>query len=151
MPGMTSMPPETMSAGAERLRTVLRCLIALAYLAAGILHLLSPEGFVRIVPDWVPDPHQTILLTGLCEIAGAIALFVPRFRRAAGLMLALYALCVWPANFKHALDGIAIGGTTLGWWYHGPRLALQPAIIWWALFAGEVIDWPFSRRRAGAP
>jgi uncharacterized membrane protein len=151
MPGMTGMWTATSKPPPERLRIVLRILIAAAYFTAGVLHLLSPDGFVRIVPDWVPHPYQTVLLTGLCEIAGAIALFVPRLRRTAGSALALYALCVWPANFKHAIDGIAIGGTILGWWYHGPRLALQPAIIWWALFAGGLIDWPFGRRRAGAP
>jgi len=134
-------------AGAERLRAALRALLATAYLGAGALHLLSPAGFVRIVPDWVPWPSEIVLATGLCEIAGAIALFLPRLRRSAGTMLALYALCVWPANFKHAFDGIAIGGVTLGWWYHAPRLALQPAIIWWALFAGGLVDWPFRRNR----
>ena len=59
---------------------------------------------------------------------------------------ALYALCVWPANFHHAFAHIAIGGETLGWWYHGPRLAAQPLIIWWALWAGGATDWPFRRR-----
>jgi len=151
MAAVSGTPTETPKIPFERLRAALRILIAAAYLAAGALHLLSPDGFVRIVPGWVPYPHETVLLTGLCEIAGAIALFVPRLRRAAGAMLALYALCVWPANFKHALDGIAIGGTTLGWWYHGPRLALQPAIIWWALFAAGLTNWPFRRRHAGAP
>ena len=32
--------------------------------------------FVAITPDWVPVPHVVILLTGLCEIAGALALSV---------------------------------------------------------------------------
>jgi uncharacterized membrane protein len=62
--------------------------------------------------------------------------------------LALYAFCVWPANFKHAIDGINVAHIPSSWWYHGPRLAFQPVIIWWALFAGEVIDWPFRRSKA---
>ena len=33
-----------------------------------------------------------------------------------------------------------------GGWYHVPRLAFQPEIVWWALFAGQVIDWPFRKR-----
>jgi hypothetical protein len=33
------------------------------------------------------------------------------------------------------------------WWYHGPRLALQPVIVWWALYCGNVISWPFGRGR----
>ena len=62
-------------------------------------------------------------------------------------MLAAYAVCVYPANINHAIQGISIGGTRLGWGYHGPRLAAQPLLVWWALFAGEVTVWPFRRRR----
>jgi len=64
---------------------------------------------------------------------------------AAGIGLALYALCVWPANFNHALADIAISGRDLGWAYHGPRLAFQPVLIWLALWVGNVSDWPFRK------
>jgi len=32
---------------------------------------------------------------------------------------------------------------TLGWGYHAPRLALQPVLVWWALFCAGVVDWPW--------
>jgi len=99
------------------------------------------------VPDWVPAPRVTVLATGLCEVAGAGGLLTQRFRWVAGVMLALYAVCVFPANVKHAFGHVPIGATQLGWWYHGPRLALQPMIVWWALFGAGVVDWPFRRRR----
>lgn len=127
-------------------RTGFRWLLALIYLAAGIIHIRSPGGFVAITPDWVPSPHAVVFWTGVAEIAGAIGLMIPRLRRAAGIGLALYALCVWPANFNHALNDIAIGGNRLPWAYHGPRLMLQPLIIWWALWVGGVTDWPFRKR-----
>ena len=128
----------------ERARTILRWVLVVAYLIAGIAHVASPSGFLKITPAWVPFPATVILLTGLCEIAGALALgFVPALRRVAGIALALYAVCVFPANINHAINDIAIGGTHLSWWYHGPRLAFQPVIIWWALWVGGVIDWPF--------
>jgi len=126
-------------------RAVMRWIMAAFYLVAGIGHILRPDAFLPIVPDWVPLPRETILVTGICEIAGAIALFIPRLRGFAGAMLALYALCVWPANIKHAVDGISLPPIPNSWWYHGPRLAVQPVLIWWALFCAGVIDWP-SRR-----
>jgi uncharacterized membrane protein len=129
-------------------RWIARVLLALFYGYAGIAHLRSPESFMAITPVWVPEPYFVIIATGLCEIAGAVAILTGRLRWIAGVMLALYALCVYPANVRHALEGIAIGGKAVGWWYHGPRLALQPVIIWWALYAGAVIDWPFARRTA---
>jgi uncharacterized membrane protein len=72
-----------------------------------------------------------------------------RFRGAAGVALALYAVCVYPANIKHAFGALPPGAPHLGWLYHAPRLAFQPVLVWWALFAGEIIDWPFARTREG--
>jgi uncharacterized membrane protein len=134
------------------IRTILRVLLALFYLAAGIAHLRSPAGFLAITPGWVPYPQEVVALTGVAEIAGAVGLLIPRrllswAMPAAAIGLALYALCVWPANFNHALNDIAMNGKTLSWWYHGPRLILQPVIIWLALWVGEVTDWPFKSRR----
>ena len=130
----------------SRPRTALRWLLALAYLIAGIGHLRSPAGFLQITPGWVPYPAQVIALTGLAELAGAIALAaIPRLRQAAGIGLALYAVCVFPANINHALNHIALGGTQLGWGYHAPRLALQPVLVWLALWTGGVTDWPLRR------
>ncbi|WP_458095152.1 DoxX family protein [Roseomonas sp. WA12] len=127
-------------------RDAARWVLAAIYFVAGIFHLVVPDPFLLITPDWVPFPRQVILLTGLCEVAGAAGLLTRRFRRAAGVALALYAVLVFPANIKHALDGLPAGEVHLGWWYHLPRLALQPVVVWWALFAGEVVDWPFRPR-----
>jgi uncharacterized membrane protein len=133
------------------IRTAFRWLLALFYFIAGVAHLRSPEGFLAITPHWVPFPHEIVAFTGIAEILGAIGLLIPRTfigwaRPATGIGLALYALCVWPANFNHALNNIAMNGETLSWWYHGPRLAAQPLIIWLALWVGEATDWPFRRR-----
>ncbi len=121
--------------------------MAAFYAVAGIVHLCAPDAFLAITPDWVPFPREVILATGVCEICGAAGLLIPRFRWLAGLMLALYALCVFPANVKHALEHIPIAGVTLDWRYHAPRLAAQPVLIWWALFCTGIIDWPWRRKR----
>ncbi|OYQ28744.1 hypothetical protein CHU93_08595 [Sandarakinorhabdus cyanobacteriorum] len=128
-------------------RRVARAMLAIAYAAVGVIHLKSPDGFLPIVPDWVPFPRDVVLATGVAEIAGAIGLMIPRLRVAAAWGLAAYAVCVFPANIKHAVEGIAINGQILGWGYHGPRLLAQPVIVWWALWAGGVTHWPFGGRR----
>ncbi|MEO9469700.1 DoxX family protein [Parasphingorhabdus sp.] len=125
-----------------------RLLLVLFYLVAGIMHIISPGGFLAITPNWVPYPDQVVFFTGVAEIAGAIGLLIPptllpKIRYAAGIGLALYALCVFPANINHAVNNLAIGGSTATWAYHGPRLLFQPVFIWWALFAGSVTRWPF--------
>jgi uncharacterized membrane protein len=126
-------------------RPLLRYLLAVIYLAAGIGHLWFPEKFLLIVPAWVPAPGTVIFITGWCEIAGAIALLTTRWRRIAGIMLALYAVCVFPANIKQAIEGIPVGPVPDSWWYHAPRLAFQPVLVWWALFCSGLTDWPMRR------
>lgn len=116
-------------------------MLALFYGMAGVLHLVMPGPFVAIVPPWVPMPAMVVLLTGCAEIAGAIGIVQPRavgLRRAAAWGLAAYALCVWPANVQHMLIDMAKPGHGLGLAYHLPRLALQPVLIWWPLWATRV-------------
>jgi uncharacterized membrane protein len=125
----------------------MRCVMAAFYLLAGILHLAIPEKFLLIVPGWVPLPYETVLFTGLCEIVGSVALLFGQTARLAGIMLTLYAVCVFPANIKHAVDGIDVPGISSTWLYHGPRLAFQPILVWWALFCVGVVDWPARRPR----
>lgn len=137
-----------MNTGHKRARAILRWLLIAFYAIAGWAHLTRPTGFIAITPPWVPWPELVVMLTGVAELLGAAGLMVVRLRKAAGWGLALYALCVWPANFHHALADIPLGGVHLGWWYHGPRLALQPLIIWWALWASEAVDWPFRNRES---
>ena len=121
-------------------RMVWRYLLAAFYLLAGIAHLRSPGGFLAITPDWVPFPEFVVAFTGVAEILGAIGLMIPRLRYAAGLGLALYALCVWPANIHHMTANIAINGETMGMAYHIPRMIAQPVIIWLALWVGGVTN-----------
>jgi uncharacterized membrane protein len=136
--------PATERGGAGR--AAMRFIMAALYAAAGVLHLAAPDKLLAITPAFVPFAKQLIFVTGLCEIAGAAALLARRLRWAAGVAFALYALLVWPANIKHAVEGIAIPGLPNSWWYHAPRLVLQPVIIWWALYAAGVIDWPWRKR-----
>ncbi len=123
-------------------------LMAAFYLAAGVVHLVATEKFLPIVPDWVPLPYDTVVATGVCEILGAIALLIPRLRKLSGVMLAAYAVCVFPANLKHAFESVNVSGLPNSWWYHGPRLAMQPVLVWWALFATDVVSWPFRAKPA---
>jgi uncharacterized membrane protein len=132
------------------IRFCLRLALAAFYLAAGIFHLTAPGGFLRIMPPGIPFPEAVVAITGICEMAGAMGLLLAPTRRWAAILLGLYALCVWPANMHHAFGGVHVPPLPDSWWYHGPRLAFQPVLIWLPLFAGGVVEWPFRRTRSGA-
>lgn len=133
---------EQMSAAGEEVdemaRRMARWLLAAFYTVAGVGHLVFTGAMVRITPGWVPMAREIVVVTGLCELAGAVGLLTKRWRIAAGWAFALYALCVFPANVNHAILDLR-AGTGLPIWYHLPRLLLQPAIIWWALWASGAV------------
>lgn len=62
------------------------------------------EDFVRMVPSFIPWPRAMVFFTGMCELAGAIGLLLPEFRRAAAYALIALFLAVLPANI-HAAPG----------------------------------------------
>ncbi|WP_285295368.1 DoxX family protein [Aureimonas altamirensis] len=116
-------------------RKAARLLLAAFFALAGIAHFAYADALARIVPPFIPAPVLVVQLTGLAELAGAFGLLTRRFRRAAGSALALYCLCVWPANFYHALlDWRSGAGLPMA--YHALRLPLQPLLIAWCLWVG---------------
>src|SRR5271163_1192329 len=101
-------------------RAIMRWILAALFSAAGVAHLFAPDKLLAITPSWVPFAPQVIFVTGLCEFAGAIALVTKPLRKPAGIAFAAYALCVWPANLKHAIDQIDLPHISNSWFYHGP-------------------------------
>jgi uncharacterized membrane protein len=59
-----------------------------------------------------------------------------------------------PANLHHAFNNLTVPALPSSWWYYTPRLAFQPVFVWWALYAGGVINWPFrlsGQTKGGGP
>jgi uncharacterized membrane protein len=129
------------------MRAAMRVIMAAFFIGGFVLHLTAIDALASITPDWVPFPRAVVFITGVLELLGGVALLVPRLRWWAGVTLALYVLAVWPANIKQAVEHIVLPPIPDSWWYHGPRLALQPVLAWWALFCAGVVDWPLRRPR----
>src|SRR3978361_189836 len=105
-------------------RAVMRWILAALFSAAGIAHLWAPHQLLAITPAWGPFAPQGLFLPRLREPAGPVALLTRPLRRWAGAALAAYAICVWPANFKHAIDGIDLPHIASSWLYHGARVGV---------------------------
>lgn len=142
---MTGLGQAASTSGDSRGRALGRFALAALYLVAAGFHLAKPEPFLGITPGLVPWAEQVILLTGVAEGAGALGLIQPwslRLRRAAAIGLAVYAVCVFPANVNHMLLDLARPDRGLGLAYHVPRLLAQPLLVWLALWSGQVLRWP---------
>jgi len=115
------------------LQTVLRVIAALPLLVSGIfLHFLHAAMVASIIPPIFPAPLLLAVITGVFEIAGAIGLFFPRFRRAAALCIAMMMVAIVPANIYVAgrnIAGLPMPGVV-------PRTAMQSVYIVLVLLAG---------------
>ena len=135
--------------GGRVLRLIARWFVVALYFVAGVAHLADPAPFLSIMPDWVPYPAPVVSWTGIAELVGAIALAQWKSRdlqKAGAIGLALYAVCVFPANINHFVLDMGRPDQGLGLAYHVPRMVAQPLLVWLTLWAGRVIEWPFTRR-----
>ncbi|TKD10144.1 DoxX family protein [Polyangium fumosum] len=123
-------PPES------RVKVVLRVVLALAMMGVGLLHFVSPEPFVRIVPAVLPAPLALVYVSGVAEIAGGVGLLIPRLRRAAGIGLIALYVAVFPANINMAIHEIQVGDDPVPVWALWARLPFQLVFIAWAYWVG---------------
>lgn len=70
------------------------------FLGGGIGHFISPDSFVRIMPNYIsPGLHlPAVYISGFFEILGAFGLIHIKTRRWAGYGLIALVICVTPAN-----------------------------------------------------
>ena len=113
------------------LKTALRILLAAFMLFAGVLHFLSPDPFVAIVPDYLPSPLALVHVSGFFEILFGTGLLISRTRRYAAWGLILLFIAVFPANINMAVHRLPLAGAVypvLNW----VRLPFQIVLIAWA-------------------
>lgn len=105
--------------------------IALLFAGSGVLHLVKPDVYVRIMPPWLPAPMALVLVSGVCELLGAAGVLVPATRVAAGWGLIALLVAVFPANIQMLLNARAAHASAL--WVAGlvARLPLQAGLIYW--------------------
>ena len=109
-------------------------LLGLATAVVGVLHLVWPEPFLRIMPPALPAPLTLVYVSGVFEILGGLGVLHPVTRRAAaGGLLVLYVM-VFPANIYMALYGIdpvtQLPGTPFGRYV---RLPFQLGLFAWCV------------------
>ena len=83
---------------------VFKWILAILFIAAGALHFIITDFYVRIVPPVFPAPLFLVCLSGACEIVFGVLLLVPRFTRIAAWCLITLLIAVFPANIYMAMN-----------------------------------------------
>lgn len=88
----------------HKLKVVMKYLLAVFFIAAGMNHFVHPEFYLRMVPPYLPWHEALNYLSGAAEILlGAMVLF-PRYTRMAGYGLIALLIAVFPANLYMAIN-----------------------------------------------
>lgn len=112
-----------------------RILLALGMAVAGAGHFARPRPFVAHLPPWLPGREALVAVTGVMELAFAVALIGPRaWRPHVGRALAAFLVAVFPANVYVAVSGAAVPGLPDAAAWRWARLPLQPLLVAWAVW-----------------
>lgn len=144
------MTRETTSPSASPvIRAGARWLLAAFLAVAGVGHLVNTAEFRAQVPGWLPWPEAIVVVSGVVELALAVALAVGRRRALVGWVVAAFFVAVFPGNVSQYVTGTDAFGldTDTG---RAIRLLFQPLLVLWALWCtGAWRSWRERRRAAG--
>jgi len=114
-------------------RRVALLLLAANFVAAGVMHFVNPEFFVRIMPPYLPWHLELVYLSGFFEILGGLAVLWPATRSAAGWGLIALMIAVYPANIYMAMNPEQFPDVPA--WAGLVRLPFQFVFMAWAWWA----------------
>ncbi len=135
-----SEPPRRSRTG-RAARALTKVALGAALVGAGVGHLTSlRQEFRAQVPEWVPlDPDDVVVWSGYAEIAlGAATLLVWKqpHRARVGVLGAAFFLAVFPGNIAQWVerkDGFGLDTDEK----RLVRLAFQPVLMAWSVYAGD--------------
>ena len=100
------------------------------YVAAGIIHFVKPQVYLKIMPPYLPWPLLLIYISGFFEILLGLLLLLPATQIFAAWGIILLLIAVFPANIQMAVNYTQAQHP--GLWLAWLRLPLQGLLIWWA-------------------
>jgi uncharacterized membrane protein len=109
-------------------------LLAAFFTFAGVMHFVIPRRYEAIMPPWIPSHREAVIVSGLGEIAGGVAVTSERTRPAARWWLLALLAAVFPANVHMAVNPEQVHGLDperIPRWALWARLPLQPLMMLW--------------------
>ena len=124
------------------IKTIFKWLLAVLLLFAGVMHLINPSFFLKIMPPYLPLHLELVYLSGICEIVLGISLLIPRFSHVAAWGVIALLIAVFPANiYLYQHQEIVPASPTI----HFSRLILQGVLIMLAYWYTKRADGNHAR------
>lgn len=118
----------------NKIKTIGLYVMAIFYLLAGLNHFINPEDYLRLIPEYLPNPSLLNILAGICEVGFGIGLFFSQTRRLSSWGIILMLLAFIPAHIYFIqLNSCIENGLCVASWIGWVRLILiHPLLILWA-------------------
>ena len=115
-------------------------LLAIFYILAGLNHFRDPAFYLPLIPNWLPDPTEVNLLSGVAEIALGIGLLYHKTRYLSAVLIVAMLLAFIPSHIWFIQIGscaqdpvLQQTGLCVPPWVAWVRLLLiHPLLVWWA-------------------
>jgi uncharacterized membrane protein len=88
----------------ENTQKILRWILGVGMILAGINHFLSPAFYLRMMPPVLPAHLFLIYLSGVFQIVLGILFLIPKFTRISAFGLMALLIAVFPANAYMAMN-----------------------------------------------
>lgn len=85
-------------------RTILKYLLVVFFVFAGVNHFRNPEFYLRMMPPYLPWHGALNYASGFFEIVLGLLVLIPKYTRLAGWGLIALLVAVFPANLHMALN-----------------------------------------------
>ena len=108
-------------------------LLSVFFVVAGANHFVHPDGYVAIMPPYLPVHLELVYISGVFEILGGLGVLFLRTRKLAGWGLIALLVAIFPANLHMALNLAQFPDIPV--WVLYARLPFQLVFIGWAWWA----------------
>jgi uncharacterized membrane protein len=113
-------------------KLVLRWLLAIGMIGAGINHFRSADTYIAMMPEALPAHAALVYISGVAEILCGVGLLIERTRKFAAWSTIALLVAVFPANINMAVNNLPLGGEPVPTWILWARLPIQVVLIAWA-------------------
>lgn len=114
--------------------SLLRCLLGLFFVIAGINHFLNPEFYFPLIPDYLPFPKLINTISGILEILLGFGVFWEKSLKISAWGIVVLLILFIPSHIYFIQIGSCIDdGLCVEEWVAWIRLLLiHPILVFWA-------------------
>jgi uncharacterized membrane protein len=117
------------------LKRILKYLLGLFFVTAGLNHFISPDFYLKIMPPYLLGHLLLVYLSGFFAMALGVLVLIPKFTRLSAWGLIALLIAVFPANIHMSINAELYPeyNPAVLWL----RLPLQVGLIAWAYWYTE--------------